>query len=475
MDMLSNYVVLSRLQFATTTIFHIVWPVLTIGLSLFLVTVEALWLKTGDVAYYQQARFWAKLFVLNFGIGVVTGIPLEFEFGTNWAPFSAVAGNFFGNILGFEGAMAFMLEAGFLGVMLFGWRRVAPAIHLFATAMVAFGASLSAYWIMVANAWMQVPQGGRIENGTFVIDSYYRAIFNPAAWTSVGHMWFAALATSLFFIGGISAWYMRRHQHPEFFLKSFKVAIAAAILVTPVQIWLGDSAGKVVFAYQPAKGAAIEGHWQTNPPGQGAPWALLAWPDQAAQRNDWAVKIPDVLSLLATSTATGQVKGLSEFPRANQPPLLPLLFYAFRLMVAIGFAMFFLMLWSAWLWWRGELTPARIETHRNFLRAWTFAIPLGYIAVEMGWITREVGRQPWVIYGLLRTQDAASALPAGTVTGSLIVYTLVYAVLLVSFVVFAVRLFRAGPDLTEMPPPLHPATPLWTRPLERGEREVWRG
>ncbi len=455
-----NTLILSRLQFALTALFHILWPVLTIGLSLFLVLNEALWIKTRDPDYYRHARFWTKLFILNFGIGVATGVPLEFEFGTNWAPFSRAMGNFFGNILGFEGAMAFMLEAGFLGIMLFGWRRVAPRIHLFATAMVALGASLSAFWIMVANSWMQSPAGGVMRDGRFIVTSYTRAIFNPYALWSIGHMWFACLETSLLVIGAISAYYIWRGRAPAFFLKSLKLAIIAGIVVAPMQIFLGDGSGRVIFQYQPTKGAAIEGHWATNPPGTSAAWALVAWPSAQEQKNIWALKIPDVLSLLATHRLTGRVKGLRAFPRRDQPPALPLLFYAFRLMVAIGFYVFGLMLWSLWLWWRKRLRPDRIRTNRLWLKAWMSALPLGYVAVECGWIVREVGRQPWIVQGIMRTAQGVSHLNPAVVVFSSLGYLILYTILFVTFVLFSHRIIRQGPDLTLNPPPLASETPL---------------
>ncbi len=452
MDSLTDYVVLSRLQFAITTLFHILWPVLTIGLSLFLVITEALWLRTGNIGWYHHCRFWSRLFLLNFGVGVVTGLPLEFEFGTNWGPFSQAAGGFFGNILGFEGAMAFMLEAGFLGVAMFGWNRVPRPMHLLATAMVAFGASLSAFFILVANSWMQTPAGGHFENGRFVVDSYLAAMFNPDMPWGVAHMWVACLETSLFVIGGISAWHILRGSNVVFFRRSFLLAAGLAVIVTPVQIWLGDSSGKAVFAYQPAKGAAIEGHWQTNPPGQPAAWAVVAWPNKAAQQNDWELRIPGVLSWLATGTSDGQVRGLREFAPTDQPPLLPLLFYAFRIMAAIGFGLFFLMLWTGWTWLRGRLDVLFIDANRWLLRAWVAAIPLGYIAVDTGWTVREVGRQPWIIYGVLRTHDAASVLPVGSVGFTTAAFLAVDALLLILFVLFAIRIVRRGPDLA-LPPP----------------------
>lgn len=452
MDFLNDTVTLSRLQFAVTTLLHIVWPILSIGLSLFLVVFEVLWLKTADIIWYRQARFWAQLFLLNFGIGTVTGLPLEFEFGTNWSAFSRAVGSFFGNILGFEGAMAFMLEAGFLGIMMFGWQRVSRAMHLFATIMVAFGASLSAFWIMTANAWMQTPAGGVFRAGRFELLDYRAALFNPDMPWAVTHMWVACVESSALVIGGISAWYVLRRVHAEFFLRSLRCAFFGLLVLAPVQIFLGDGSGRSVFAWQPAKGAALEGHWHTNTSPQGAAWAVLAWPDPQRQDNAWSVAVPRALSWLVTHTPDGQVRGLREFPRQDQPPLLPLLFYSFRFMVAIGFWLLVLAAWTAWATgargWRLDNLLAR----PRLLRAWVAAIPLGYLAAEAGWIVREVGRQPWIVYGVLRTRDYASALPPAAVSVSLVAYALVYLSLTAAFIVFARRLLYRGPDMTLQPP-----------------------
>jgi cytochrome bd ubiquinol oxidase subunit I len=452
MDMLYNHVMLSRLQFAFTTMFHIAWPLLSIGLSIFLVVTESLWLKTKDPAYYHQTRFWGKLFLLNFAVGVVSGLPLEFQFGTNWSRFSAATHGFFGNILGFEGAMAFMLEAGFLGIMAFGWKRVSPRVHLFATCMVALGASLSAFWIMVANSWMQTPAGGSWVNGHYVMESYWQGIFNPDLPWGFGHMWVACMETTLFVVGGLSAWYILKNRHVGFFLRSFKLALLAALIITPLQIWLGDASGRAVAEYQPTKLGAIEAHWSTNPPGQGAPWKLLAWPNPKKQGNDWTfLEIPDGLSLLITRSFTGQVKGLRDFPREDQPPIV-LPFYSFRIMLGIGFAMFGLMLWTLWVWYKKRLTAELLPPQKWLLYAWIAFAPLGYLAVEMGWITREVGRQPWIIFGLLRTKDGASVLPAGAVAASLGMYFVIYTMLLLAFTIFAWRILKRGPNLEERPP-----------------------
>lgn len=450
MDVLIDHVLLSRIQFAATAMFHILWPVLTIGLSIFLMVVEALWLKTGKEVYYQHARFWGRLFLLNFGVGVVTGIPMEFQFGTNWSPFSKAGGDAFGHMLGYEGAMAFMLEACFFAVMMFGWKRVSPRMHLFATAMVALGGSMSAFWIMGANSWMHTPTGGHFENGRFIISSHLETIFNPDMPWAVSHMWVACLEISVFVIGGISGWYLLKKRHTQFFLHSFKIAALAAVVITPLQVWLGDGSGGAVFKHQAAKLAAIESHWTTNPPGQGADWHLLAWPDPSRQENRWAITIPYGLSLITTHSLTGQVKGLRDFPREDQPPVL-LPFYAFRVMIGAGFGLMLLMLWTVWTWRKGKLEAGGVSGQKALLRAWIAAIPLSYIAMETGWITREVGRQPWMIYGLLRTKDSATVMPVEMVASSLCVFGAVYTLLFVLFLVFARRIISKGPDF-ETPP-----------------------
>lgn len=443
---------LSRAQFAMTALFHILWPILTISLSAFLFLVEAMWVRTRDVMYYRHARFWAKLLVLNFAVGVVSGIPMEFQFGTNWEGFSRYTGEFFGNILGFEGAMAFMLEAGFIGVMLYGWGRVPRGVHLFATGMVALGSSISAFWIMVANSWMQTPAGVTLTDGKLIVTDYVAAIFNPDMVWGVAHMWVGAMETGAFVIAGISAFYLYRRRHAEFFLRSFKLALMALLVIAPLQIWLGDSSGFDVFHNQPAKGAAIEGYWHTNPPGTGAGWALLAWPDQTQQKNDWALELPNMLSVLGTHSLTGQVTGLADIPRADQPPMVPLLFYAFRVMAGIGVWFMALAFWSAWIWRKTRGSLNSMLQQRKLLLAWVLSIPLPYIAIESGWVVREVGRQPWVVYGMLRTRDAATLLPAGTVAASMTMFAVFYAVLVTTFAVFAYKWLKQGPDLTALPP-----------------------
>ena len=441
-----NPVALSRMQFAVTTLFHMLWPLLSIGLGLLLVLLEALWLKTGREIYYRHTRFWSKLFLLSFGIGIASGVPLEFQFGTNWAKFSRTSGEFFGNILGFEGAWAFMLEAAFLGIMLFAWEKVSRGVHFFATVMVALGASISAFWIMAANAWMQVPAGVKIENGVAIVTDYAAAIFNPALVHSFTHMWVACVETTLFFVAGISAWAILKNHHPSFFLKSFKICLALSIIFTPLQIYLGDLSGRKVAVYQPAKTAAMEAHWQTNATGTGASWVLAAWPDPQNQQNTWQIRIPYLLSILTTHSLTGKVAGLQEFPQSDQPPV-AVTFYSFRLMLAIGFIFLVLMIWGLIKWRKGLLDEEYISRNQFFWFAWALSIPLGFIASDLGWVVREVGRQPWVLYNIMRTSDGVSNLTASATLTTLLAYCLVYLAMLIFYVIFAKRIIDKGPDL----------------------------
>lgn len=439
-----DYVMLSRLQFAFTAMFHILWPVAIIGLSIFLVVLEILWVKTHHEQWYKHARFWTKIFLLNTALGIATGYPMEFQFGMNWSIFSEAGGDFLGHMLGYEAAMAFMLEASFLGIMAFGWKRVSPGMHLFATCMVAFGASLSAFWIMTANSWMHSPNGGYFDKGKFVITDHVRAIFNSDMFWNTPHMWLACLEISLFIIGGISAWYMLKNRDTAFFLKSFKIAVIVAIFVTPLQIFVGDGVGVDDLQLQPAKLAAMESHWFTNPPGTGAAWHIVAWPDEDREENKWEINIPYGLSLIVTRSLTGQVKGLREIPQRDRPPIL-IPFYSFRIMVACGMAFFFLMLWTLWEWRRGNLIPERIGKRKALLYSWMVCLPLSYLAMEAGWAVREVGRQPWVIYNLMRTAEGVSRHAESTVVTSFAAYIVVYTILFFLFLGFARFVIRKGP------------------------------
>ncbi|ACK68621.1 cytochrome bd ubiquinol oxidase subunit I [Gloeothece citriformis PCC 7424] len=447
MNLLSDTVSLSRMQFALTAIFHMLWPVLSTGLAIYLVIVEAIWLKTRNPDYYYHARFWSKLYVLNFGIGVATGIPMEFQFGTNWAPFSEAVGNFFGSIIGFEASWAFMLEAAFLGIMIFGWNRVNPIIHFIATILVATGANLSTFWILTANSWMQTPAGGELVNGIFIVRDYFEAIFNPFMAVSVTHMFLGTLETSLFVIGGISAWYIFNQRNPAFFAKAFKLVLIVAIIVAPLQIYVGHLSGEQVLYRQPTKLAAMESQWETIPAGQAADWSLIAWPNEKAEKNDWEITIPNGLGYILElkKELSAPVLGLKEFPPENRPSLIPLIYYSFRTMVGIGFFLAGLMGITVIQWLRGKLSQDTINQQKWLMAGWIFAAPLGYIAVESGWIVRCVGRQPWIVYNQIRTVDAASNLPPGDVLVSLIGFASVYTLLFFTALYFGSRIIRRGP------------------------------
>ncbi len=456
MHHLFDHLMLSRLQFAISTGFHILFPTLTIGLGLFLVVLEALWLRTGNLAYYRHFRFWSKLFALNFAVGVVTGIPLEFQFGTNWGPFSAAVGNYFGQVLGFEGSIAFMLEAAFLYLMLSGWNKLGPKMHFTATIMVFLGASFSAFWILVASSWMQTPAGGHMENGVFVVDNYLAALFTPDLYFASTHMYVACLEVSLFVVGAISCFYILKKRHTAFFLTSLKLVTIAAVAIAPLQAVLGDGLGLIMAKYQPAKMAAVESNWDSNPPGTGAPWNLVAWPDAEQERNVFSIQIPYVLSLLVTRTLTGVAPALKDFPKEDRPPIV-LPFYAFRGMVGVGFAMIGVMAWTLYAWRRGRLSAATAPDQKALLWTWIAMAGLAYLAVDLGWITREVGRQPWIVYGLIRTSQGVSNLPAGAVGASLAAFVAAYAILFSVFVYYVRRLLRQGPDMDQTPPPGHGA------------------
>jgi len=438
---------IARAQFAVTTIFHMLWPLLSIGLSLLMVVMEVLWLRTGDEIYYRQVRYWSVLFILTFGIGVASGVPLEFQFGTNWSRFSASTGNIVGNLLAFEASMSFALEAAFLAVFVFGWNRVSRRMHLFSNIMVAFGASLSAFWIMAANSWMQTPAGAVVEGGKITITNYLQATFNPDLPIAFTHIWVASIETTLFFVGGICAWYIIKNRNVDFFLRTFKVMVIIGIVVAPLQIFLGDSSGLTVIKHQPAKAAAMEADWVTNPPDTSAPWILLADPNQEKQDNNWEIKVPYMLSILSTHSLKGRVIGLRDFPIEDQPPVAPP-FYAFRVMVLLGFFMLFLVLWAVWQWFRARLRVESAPKDKVFWNFWLYAIPAGFLATECGWIVREVGRQPWVVYGIMRTSEGVSSVNAATAATSLTLFIIIYLTLLGLFIYFTGRILKKGPDLS---------------------------
>lgn len=434
-------VLLSRIQFAFTIGYHILWPAYTIGISGFIVILNVLWLSTRRPVYRDLLRFWIHLFALGFAMGVVTGIVLSYEIGTNWSVFAERTSNLIGPYFAYEVLTAFFLEAGFIGIMLFGMNRVGPRLHFTACCMVALGAMFSAFWILAANSWMQTPAGFTVDpDGKFEVTSRWAAIFTPSLPCRFAHMVTAAYITGTFVVIGVCGFYLWRRQHVEFAKAGFSVAMWMTLILTPLQIVLGDQHGLNTLRYQPTKLAAMEGDWETR---RGQPLTVFAWPNMTTERNDYALDIPKLGSLILTHEWNGEVQGLKAVPPADRP-FVPVVFWAFRLMVGIGLVMLAIALIGAVLRWRGRL----YDTYWfNILCA--FSSPLGFIAVLSGWTVTEAGRQPYLVYGYLRTADAVSPVAASAVTTSLVLFIVVYAVLLLAFFLYAARTVFQGPGVRE--------------------------
>ncbi|MBC7984040.1 MAG: cytochrome ubiquinol oxidase subunit I [Candidatus Obscuribacterales bacterium] len=455
---------LSRIQFGFVMSFHILFPAFTIGLASWLAFLGGMYLKTQRVVWRELYLFWLKIFAVSFGLGVVSGIVMSFQFGTNWSELSIRAGNILGPLLSYEVLTAFFLEASFLGVMLFGWTRVSPRVHFFATCMVAVGTLISTFWIISANSWMHTPAGYEIKDGIFHPQNWWAIVFNPSFPYRLVHMTLAAFITTCFVIGGISAIYLLRNRHQEAALLQLKLAIVFGAIAVPLQIIAGDFHGLEVREYQPAKLAAIEGHWET---GRGVPLVLWAVPDAEAERNRQEIKIPRLGSLILTHEWNGEVKGLKSFPRDERPPVAPV-FYAFRVMVGIGIAMLVVVAWSLIQWRRGALLASK-----TLLRAWMLLTPMGFIAVLAGWYTTEIGRQPWIIYGLMRTSEATSNVDAGSVLISLFVFGAVYLFVFTAGTWYLFNLLRKGPlpvDAAQLHPQFKSAAHPMSLPDEKIER-----
>lgn len=428
---------LARLQFAFTMSFHIVFPAFSIGLASYLAVLNLLHLLRGDAIYLVVFDYWKKIFAVVFGMGVVSGIVMSYQFGTNWSVYSDKVGPILGPLMGYEVLSAFFLEAGFLGVMLFGRERVGPGFHAFATLMVAFGTFMSAFWILAVNSWMQTPAGYAINDaGQFVPTSWLEVIFNPSFPYRLVHMVLASYLTTAFAVGAVGALHLSRDQGNPAARLMFSMAMAMATLVAPIQIAAGDLHGLNTLHYQPAKIAALEGEFETRAP---APLILFGLPNMASERTDYALEIPYLGSLILTHTLDGEVKGLKAFPAAERPHS-PLIFWSFRLMVAIGLSMAGLGLWSAYARLRGRLFASPW-----LLRAAMLMGPSGFVAVLAGWVTTEAGRQPYTVYGLLRTSQSVSPIAAPAVAASFIAFIVVYFVVFASGVFFLARLMNASP------------------------------
>lgn len=440
---------LSRFQFAFVVAFHILYPAFTIGLASFLWMLELRWLTTGREVYIQLFRFWVKLFAVSFGLGVVSGIIMSYQFGTNWSRFSELAGPVIGPLMQYEVITAFFMEAAFLGIMLFGWRRVGPKLHFLATSMVALGTVLSTFWIISTNSWMQTPAGFAIEDGRFVPVDWWKIVFNPSFPNRLLHMVLAAYLTTCFVVAGVSAWHLWKGRAREHAKTAFSMAMWFAAIVAPMQIVAGDLQGLAVLDQQPTKLAAIEGHWDTR---AGAPLVLFAVPREGEERNDFEIAIPRLGSLILLHDPNGVIRGLKSWPREDRPPVM-IPFYSFRIMVGIGFAMLFVGLAGLYLRWR-----KRLYDTRWFLFLCMAMTPSGFIAVLTGWFTAEVGRQPWVVYGHLRTADAVSPVPAESVAFSLATFVVVYTAIFGAGTYYMLRLIREGPEAvaSDEPPASEP-------------------
>jgi cytochrome bd ubiquinol oxidase subunit I len=401
---------------------------MTIGLAAFLVVLEGAWLRTGEAIYFTLYKFWSKLFALAFGIGVVTGLVLSYEFGTNWSRFSAAAGNVIGPLMGYEVLTAFFLEAGFLGIMLFGLERVGRRLHFLATCMVSLGTLISMTWILSANSWMHTPAGYAIVGGTFHVTDWWAVILNPSFPYRLAHMATAAFLSAAMGVAGVSAWYLLQARHQAFAQKGFSLAMWMVAVAAPAQVVIGDLHGLNTIHHQPMKVAAMEGHWETS---RGIPMLLFAIPDQAAATNRYEIGIPRLGSLILTHAWDGEVKGLHEVPAEDRPPV-AIVFYAFRVMVGIGLLLAAIGLLGLWLRWRG-----RLYTTPLYLRLVVASSPLGFVAILAGWAVTEVGRQPWTVYGHLRTADSVSPVAAGAVASSLALFVLAYSVLVLAFLLYA--------------------------------------
>ncbi|SHN70825.1 cytochrome ubiquinol oxidase subunit I [Desulfovibrio litoralis] len=432
---------LSRVQFATAVFFHFIFVPLTLGLAVLIAFIETLYVRTGNEVYKRMAKFWGKLFIINFTLGVVTGITLEFQFGTNWSRYSEYVGDIFGSLLAIEATLAFFLESTFLAVWIFGWEKVSKKVHLFAIWMVALASNISAVWIILANGWMQNPVGYTINNerGRAELANFWEVLTNEFAWGQFFHNTFAAWMLSGFFVLGISAWHLLRKNEVDFFRRSFKIAayftFIAAILVA-VQ---GHNHGQTVARLQPAKMAAMESHWETSKP---AGLSLLVVPDEANSSNAvQAITIPGLMSFLAFGDFTSEVKGLNDFPKEDRPPVL-VTFLSFRLMAGLG-VVFLILSFLAWRY------RENIEEKTWLAKLLPWFIPIPYIAVMAGWTVAEVGRQPWIVYGMMRTRDAISpvtSVPASSVAISLAAFVVVYSLLGILDIYLLRKYARKGPN-----------------------------
>lgn len=433
---------LARAQFGFTISFHIIFPAITIGLASYLAVLEGCWLKTKQEIYRDLYHFWSKIFAVNFGMGVVSGLVMAYQFGTNWSHYSDFAGSVTGPLLAYEVLTAFFLEAGFLGVMLFGWSRVGNGLHFLSTAMVALGTLISATWILASNSWMQTPQGFEIIGGRIVPTDWVQVIFNPSFPYRLLHMAVAAfLATSLM-VGASAAWHLLRGTDNPAVRKMFSMAMWMVVIVAPIQAVIGDFHGLNTLKHQPAKIAAIEGHWD-NVGNEAVPLILFGVPDMKEERTKYKLEVPHLGSLILTHSWDGKVPALKDFAPGDRPNS-TIVFWSFRVMVGLGMLMILLGVLSVWLRWRQRLWSSRPFLH---FALWMGAA--GIVAMLAGWFTTEIGRQPWIVYGVMRTADAVSPHGAGQLSATLALFVIVYFAVFGTGIAYLLRMIRKGPVMSE--------------------------
>ena len=455
---------LDRWQFGIMTVYHFFFVPLTIGLSFLIAVMESWYVAGGNKTYMRMAKFWGKLFLINFALGVVTGILQEFQFGMNWSNYSRFVGDIFGAPLAVEALAAFFLESTFVAVWLFGWDRLSKGVHLLAIWLVTFGVSLSAVWILVANAFMQEPVGYVLRHGRAEMTNFFALIGNYQLWVEFPHVWFGALATGAFFVTGVSAWYLIKKRHHDVFQKSFQIGISIALAASVLTVVMGHEQAQHLMVAQPMKMAASEAEWNTS--SYHAPWSLVAGIDEVHHRNTFDIQIPYLLSILAYNRTYGKVTGINQlqaqyqqtYGPGNYIPSVWVTYWTFRIMVFAGTLMVILALYGFYLTFR-----KRLSSRPAYLRVMLWAIGLPYLAHTTGWIMTEMGRQPWVVYGLLKTNRGFSpTVTAGMVWATLIGFTLIYFVLGLIDVILFVRFIRQDPDLdkdpSEMDPKLSPST-----------------
>ena len=451
----TDAILLARIQFAFTIAFHIIFPSFTIGLAAFIATLLVRWRMTGREYLRKLARFWTKIFAVSFAMGVVSGIVLSYQFGTNWSQFSVVVGNVMGPLLGYEVLTAFFLEASFLGIMLFGWDRVSPNLHVTSAVLVAVGTSLSAFWILAANSWMHTPTGHEIRDGIAYPVSWMQIIFNPSFPYRFAHMFTAAYLTTSLVVLAVGCRYLMANRFIEESKTMVRMGLGMVAILAPLQAFIGDVHGLNTAEHQPAKVAAMEAHWDGSKP---ADLVLFAWPNEAEERNDFEIAIPGLASFIITHSVEGLFKGLKDFKPEDRPPVKPV-FFAFRVMVGIGLLMIGIGLVGAFLWWRKKIFDTRW-----YLGAVQYAWPLGFVAILAGWWVTETGRQPWIATGILRTADAVSpAVTFSAVLTTLILFVLVYTSVFSMGIYYINRLIEKGPQGAAVAP--EPDDALPSRPL----------